>query len=105
MMRTHTTLDKAVVLISIPLRPILTYPCAATPYVTQDIKIMKKLGGVVEDTELIDGVLFDQKSSSFGGPTRVDKPKIGLIQFCISPPKTDVSGDWARLVVLVGWYW
>ena len=61
------------------------------PPAKQDIKIMKKLGGVVEDTELIDGVLFDQKSSSFGGPTRVDKPKIGLIQFCISPPKTDVS--------------
>lgn len=26
-----------------------------------------------------------------GGLTRVEKAKIGLIQFCISPPKTDVS--------------
>jgi hypothetical protein len=25
------------------------------------------------------------------GPRRVEKAKIGLIQFCISPPKTDVS--------------
>ncbi|KAF0293295.1 T-complex protein 1 subunit delta [Amphibalanus amphitrite] len=68
-------------------------PAKDTNVDLKDIKIMKKLGGVVEDTELIDGVLFDQRSSSFGGPTRVDKPKIGLIQFCISPPKTDMDNQ------------
>ena len=48
--------------------------------------------GTVEDTELVEGLVLDQKASHFaGGITRVEKAKIGLIQFCISPPKTDVS--------------
>lgn len=48
--------------------------------------------GTVEDTELVEGLVLEQKASHFaGGITRVEKAKIGLIQFCISPPKTDVS--------------
>ena len=48
--------------------------------------------GTVEDTELVEGLVLDQKASHLaGGLTRVEKAKIGLIQFCISPPKTDVS--------------
>ena len=48
--------------------------------------------GTVEDTELVDGLVLDLKASHVaGGVTRVEKAKIGLIQFCISPPKTDVS--------------
>ena len=48
--------------------------------------------GTVEDTQLVDGLVLDLKASHVtGGVTRVEKAKIGLIQFCISPPKTDVS--------------
>lgn len=57
----------------------------------RDIKIIKKLGGTVEDTELVDGLVFTQKLAGSGGPHRVEKAKIGLIQFCISPPKTDMD--------------
>eukprot|EP00243_Klebsormidium_subtile_P004717 TRINITY_DN18872_c0_g1_i1.p1 TRINITY_DN18872_c0_g1~~TRINITY_DN18872_c0_g1_i1.p1 ORF type:complete len:532 (-),score=146.24 TRINITY_DN18872_c0_g1_i1:124-1719(-) len=58
----------------------------------RDIKMVKKLGGTIDDTELIDGLVFDQKASrSAGGPTRVENTKIGLIQFQISPPKTDIE--------------
>lgn len=46
--------------------------------------------GTVDDTELIDGFVFDQRTSGAGGPNKIEKAKIGLIQFCISPPKTDV---------------
>jgi len=46
--------------------------------------------GTLEDTELVDGLVFDQKTAGAGGPKRVEKAKIALIQFCISPPKTDV---------------
>lgn len=56
-----------------------------------DIKVIKKLGGTVEDTELIDGLIFTQKSCNVNGPKRIEKAKIGLIQFCISPPKTDMD--------------
>ena len=54
--------------------------------------IINLCSGTVEDTELIEGLVLDLKAShAAGGVTRVDKAKIGLIQFCISPPKTDVS--------------
>ncbi|XP_011156248.1 T-complex protein 1 subunit delta [Solenopsis invicta] len=56
-----------------------------------DIKVIKKLGGTVEDTELVDGLIFTQKSCNVNGPKRIEKVKIGLIQFCISPPKTDMD--------------
>ena len=45
----------------------------------------------MEDTELVEGLALDQKSAGISGPKRMEKAKIGLIQFCISPPKTDVS--------------
>ncbi|KAF7408622.1 hypothetical protein HZH66_003159 [Vespula vulgaris] len=56
-----------------------------------DIKVIKKLGGTVEDTELVEGLIFTQKSCNVNGPKRIEKAKIGLIQFCISPPKTDMD--------------
>ncbi|KAK2183974.1 hypothetical protein NP493_288g01032 [Ridgeia piscesae] len=58
-----------------------------------DIKVIQKLGGTVEDTELIDGMVFNQKSAGTGGPHKIEKAKIGLIQFCISPPKTDMDNQ------------
>lgn len=58
----------------------------------RDIKIVKKLGGTVDDTELVKGLVFDKKvSHSAGGPTRVENAKIAVIQFQISPPKTDIE--------------
>lgn len=58
----------------------------------RDIRIVKKVGGTIEDTELITGVVLNQTTvSSEGGPTRMEKAKIGLIQFQLSPPKPDVS--------------
>lgn len=53
--------------------------------------MIKKLGGTVEDTELIDGLVFTQKAANINGPKKIEKAKIGLIQFCISPPKPDVG--------------
>lgn len=59
-----------------------------------NIKVVKKLGGTVEDTELINGLLFDQPAShSAGGPTRVQGAKIGLIQYCLSAPKTNMENS------------
>jgi len=59
----------------------------------RDIQVINKLGGTVDDTELIDGLVLDQRSAGGTGPTRVEKAKIGLIQFCISPPKTDMDNQ------------
>ena len=61
----------------------------------RDIRIVKKVGGTIEDTELVEGVVLNQNVVvSAGGPTRMEKAKIGLIQFQLSAPKPDVGiGD------------
>jgi T-complex protein 1 subunit delta len=68
-------------------------PLTAINVDLRDIRLVKKVGGTVDDTELIDGLVLDQKTSGFDGPKKIEKAKIGLIQFCISPPKTDVDID------------
>ena len=39
-------------------------------------------------------MVFDHKAAkTAGGPTRVENAKVALIQFCISPPKTDLENN------------
>jgi T-complex protein 1 subunit delta len=61
----------------------------------RDIHISKKLGGTIDDSELINGLVFvDKHASHFaGGPTRIQDAKIGLIQFPISAPKSDLESN------------
>lgn len=69
-------------------------PKTASNVNLKDIKIIKKLGETVDDTELIKGLVFTQHAShSAGGPTRVQGAKIGLIQFCLSAPKTYMENN------------
>ena len=60
-----------------------------------NVHVSKKIGGVIDDSELIDGLCFvDKKASHFaGGPTRIENAKIGLIQFPISAPKSDLESN------------
>jgi T-complex protein 1 subunit delta len=60
-----------------------------------NIKVTMKIGGTVDDSELIDGLVFtNNKVSHFaGGPVRIENAKIGLIQFCLSAPKTDLENN------------
>lgn len=59
-----------------------------------DIKVVPKLGGTIEDTELVDGLVLNHRISHFAdGVSRMEKAKIGLLQFCISPPKTDMENN------------
>jgi T-complex protein 1 subunit delta len=67
----------------------------ATNVDLRDIVIEKKLGGTIDESELIDGLVFvDKKASHFaGGPTRCENAKIGLLQFPISAPKSDLESN------------
>jgi len=67
-------------------------PHTATNVDLRDISVVKKLGGTIDDTELVHGLVFTQKAAhAAGGPTKVKEAKIGLIQFCLSAPKTDIE--------------
>lgn len=59
-----------------------------------DIRMVKQIGGTVDDTELVHGLVFDKGAKkSAGGPTRIANAKIGLIQFCLSAPKSDMENN------------
>jgi len=69
-------------------------PVSASNVDLRDIRVVQKLGGTVEDTELVEGLVLQQKISHLaGGISSVEKAKIGLIQFCLSPPKTDMENQ------------
>jgi T-complex protein 1 subunit delta len=61
----------------------------------RDIKIVKKLGGTIDDTELVEGLVFDKVRPSHlsGGITKVNNAKIALVQFQIATPKTDIENS------------
>jgi len=66
----------------------------ATNVNLQDIRLVKKLGGTTDDTELVDGLVLTQKiARTAGGPSRIQDAKVGLIQFCLSAPKTDMESN------------
>lgn len=59
-----------------------------------DIKIVKKIGGTIDDTELVDGIVFTQGSTkSASGPTSIEDAKIAVIQFQLSSPKTNMDNQ------------
>lgn len=60
----------------------------------KNIRILKRPGGTIEDSEMIDGlVMAQQVIKSGGGPTRIEKARIGLIQFQLSAPKPDMENQ------------
>uniref|UniRef100_A0A8C9IR80 T-complex protein 1 subunit delta n=1 Tax=Piliocolobus tephrosceles TaxID=591936 RepID=A0A8C9IR80_9PRIM len=58
-----------------------------------NIRIVKKLGGTIEDSEIVDGLIFTSNkiSKKAHGIRNLSQAKIGLIQFCLSLPKTDID--------------
>ncbi|KAI9657714.1 MAG: T-complex protein 1 subunit delta [Bathelium mastoideum] len=60
----------------------------------KNIRILKKVGGTIDDSEMVDGLVLQQQAiKSGGGPSRMEKAKIGLIQFQLSPPKPDMENQ------------
>jgi len=66
-------------------------PATAENVDLNNIRVVKKVGGTIDDTELVDGLVLTQTAlKGAGGPSRMEKAKIGLVQFQLSPPKPDV---------------
>lgn len=69
-------------------------PATAQNVDLQDIKVVKKIGGTIDDSELVDGMVFTQGATTMaGGPSFVKNAKIGLVQFCLSAPKSDIESE------------
>jgi len=59
-----------------------------------DIKIVKQIGGTIDDTELVRGLVIERPvKANANGPRKMENAKIALIQFCLSAPKTDMENN------------
>mmetsp|Transcript_31388 Transcript_31388/g.48689 ORF Transcript_31388/g.48689 Transcript_31388/m.48689 type:complete len:530 (+) Transcript_31388:67-1656(+) len=57
-----------------------------------NIRIIKKIGGTIEQTELLNGLGIENPAvKSFGGPSKIIGGHIALIQFCLNSPSTDTD--------------
>jgi len=66
----------------------------ATNVDLNNIRIVKVLGGTIDETELVQGLVFTNRASHIAGaPIRIANAKIGLAQFCLSAPKTDIENQ------------
>lgn len=66
----------------------------ATNVDLDDIKIVKQVGGTMDDTELVHGLVLEKGAKhSAGGPGKIENAKVALIQFCVSAPKTDMENN------------
>ncbi|KAL7427181.1 hypothetical protein ACHAXH_000567 [Discostella pseudostelligera] len=69
-------------------------PSSATNVDLRDVRMVEQLGGTVDDTELVKGLVFNKGSTkTAGGPSKIENAKVALIQFCLSAPKTDMDNS------------
>lgn len=69
-------------------------PHTSTNVDLRDIKIVKQVGGTMDDTELVKGLVLETGAKhTAGGPSRIENAKVALIQFCLSAPKTDMENN------------
>jgi T-complex protein 1 subunit delta len=58
------------------------------------IRMVKVLGASMDETEMVQGLVLAQKASKMaGGPAKITNAKVALIQFQLSPPKTDMENN------------
>lgn len=69
-------------------------PATSTNVDLNDVRIVKQVGGTMDDTELVRGLVLERSAKNAGGgPIKVENAKIALIQFCLSAPKTDMENN------------
>ena len=56
-----------------------------------DVQLIKKQGGQISDTSLIEGVIIDKEKVHSGMPTRVENPKIALLDAALEIKKTEID--------------
>jgi archaeal chaperonin len=56
-----------------------------------DIQLVKKQGGSITDSQLIEGVIVDKEKVHSGMPSRVETPKIALLDAALEIKKTEID--------------
>jgi len=58
-----------------------------------NIKVEKKTGGSIQDTQIIKGIVLDKEIVHSGMPTRIENAKIALINSALEIEKTEMSSE------------
>ncbi|MGI0003848.1 MAG: thermosome subunit beta, partial [Candidatus Nitrosotenuis sp.] len=58
-----------------------------------NIKVEKKAGSSIQNTELIKGIVLDKEVVHSGMPTKIDKAKIALLNAALEVEKTEMSAE------------
>ena len=56
-----------------------------------NVQVIKKQGGAMSDTQLIEGVIIDKEKVHSGMPSRVENPKIALLDAALEIKKTEID--------------
>ena len=59
----------------------------------ENIKVEKKTGGSITDTQIIKGIVLDKEIVHSGMPTKIEKAKIALINSALEIEKTEMSAE------------
>jgi thermosome len=59
----------------------------------ENIKVEKKAGGSIEDTQIVKGIVLDKEIVHSGMPTKIEKAKIALINSALEIEKTELSAE------------
>ena len=59
----------------------------------ENIKVEKKAGGSIDDTQIIKGIVLDKEIVHSGMPTKIEKAKIALINSALEIEKTELSAE------------
>ncbi|KAF1779688.1 GroEL-like equatorial domain [Phytophthora cactorum] len=60
------------------------------------VRVVKQLGGTIDDSELVEGLVFSKgfdKTAAATASSTIENAKIALIQFCLSAPKADMESN------------
>jgi thermosome len=58
-----------------------------------NIKVEKKAGGSIHNTELVRGIILDKEVVHSGMPTKIEKAKIALLNAALEVEKTEMSAE------------
>ena len=59
----------------------------------ENIKVEKKTGASIQDTEIVKGIVLDKEVVHSGMPTKIEKAKIALVNSALEIEKTEMSSE------------
>lgn len=90
---TESESDKLAEIVVSAVRKVSVIDGKSTKVDIDDIKVEKKSGGSLENTELIEGIVIDKERVHAGMPKKISKAKIALVNAAFEIEKTETEAE------------